>query len=136
MINIMDTIRMILRLCRATLKTPSSMMFYIGIRIVDLMVSVHPPSKKWYRDRIIKRAHGAKENTDSLIKNYGSWGTFLHLVNTDFKEAYYGSINIGERLDDNLIVHVVENKKITRSCSILDFVNPDRLLVLYMGSST
>ena len=133
---IMAVMWFLIRLCLAAVKVTRTMMVYIGIRLTDLLLRLHPPARERYRVKIIKRAHGANENTDNLIKNFWSWGTFVDLVRRSFKEAVYGSIKIGELIDADLLVHIVEDKKITRSCSILEFVKPGRLLVMSMGSAT
>ena len=126
----------LLRLCLAAVKVTRTMMVYISIRLTDLLLRLHPPARERYRVKIIKLTHGPNENTDNLIKNVASLATFVTVVKRAFNEAVYGPIEIGEFIDADLLVHLVEDKKITRSCSILEFVKPGRLLVMSMGSAT
>ena len=125
-----------LLLLRGTLLTILKIIILLTIEILDLILYVHQPTRKKWHKKLEGPLQMKDENPDMFMKRMVTWGLIKYSIRKEFYESYYGLMKIGELVDSNLVVHMVEKDVINCSCSLRNLVKPGKLLFLCLGSST
>ena len=124
----------VFQVMRSAFKITVTLTICFTIKLFDILLKVHPPTRERWHKKIIPVLLGCSEDPDIFMNNFVGLQMIFHQFKKEYWLSRHGDIKVGDLVDADIVIHTVDNGHITRSCSLFDLVKPDRLLLLNVGS--